>query len=64
MNLLKNSNSKTGHYGFLRTETSEKLRWIPDEFDTNLELLKIVYRINCKDSTSDITIYASNLQNQ
>jgi hypothetical protein len=32
-----------------------------DEFDTNLELLKIAYRIDCKELTRDITIYACNL---
>jgi hypothetical protein len=35
-----------------------------DEFDTNIGLLKIAYRINCKELTRDITIYACNLYNQ
>jgi hypothetical protein len=44
-NLLKNSNSKTGHYGFLGTETMESSNQVPDEFDTSLELLKIAYKV-------------------
>jgi hypothetical protein len=43
MNLLKNSNSKIGHSGFLGTETMETLNQVPNEFDINLELVKIVY---------------------
>jgi hypothetical protein len=32
-----------------------------DEFDTNIELLKIAYMISYKELTRDITIYACNL---
>jgi hypothetical protein len=32
-----------------------------DEFDTNLDLLKIAYKINYKELTRDTIIYACNL---
>jgi hypothetical protein len=32
-----------------------------DEFDINLELLKIAYKVNCKELTRDTTIYSCNL---
>jgi hypothetical protein len=32
-----------------------------DEFDTNLELLKIAYKVNYKELIRDITIYSCNL---
>jgi hypothetical protein len=35
-----------------------------DEFDTNLELLKIAYKVNFKELTRDITIYSCNIWNQ
>jgi hypothetical protein len=44
-NLLKNSNSKTKYFGFLGTETMESSTKVPEEFDTNLELLKIAYNV-------------------
>jgi hypothetical protein len=44
-NILKNSNFKTGHSGFLRIEIIESSNRVPDEFDANLELLKIAYKI-------------------
>jgi hypothetical protein len=39
----------------------QKLVENSDEFDTNLELLKIAYRINCKELTRDTIIYACNI---
>jgi hypothetical protein len=45
MNLLKNLNSKIGHSGCLGTETMNNSNWVLDEFDTNLELIKIAYKI-------------------
>jgi hypothetical protein len=42
-NLLKNSNCKTEHSGFLGTETMKSSNQVPNKFDTNLELLKIAY---------------------
>jgi hypothetical protein len=44
-NLFKNSNSKIGHSNFLKTETMESSNRVSDEFDTNLELLKIAYKV-------------------
>jgi hypothetical protein len=32
-----------------------------DEFDTNLEIFKIAYKINCKELTRDTTIYSCNI---
>jgi hypothetical protein len=32
-----------------------------DEFDTNLELLKIAYKVNFKELTRDTTIYSRKL---
>jgi hypothetical protein len=32
-----------------------------DEFDTNLELLKIADKVNCKELTRDTIIYSCNL---
>jgi hypothetical protein len=40
-----NSNSKTEHSDFLMTETMNRTNQAPDEFDTNLELLKIACKI-------------------
>jgi hypothetical protein len=37
---------------------------VPDEFDTNLELLKIAYKIYHRKLNRDITIYSCNLKNQ
>jgi hypothetical protein len=44
-NLIKNSNFKTGHSSFLRTEAMESSNRVFDEFDTNLELLMIAYKV-------------------
>jgi hypothetical protein len=44
-NILKNSNSKTGHSDFLGTEIMKSSNRVFDEFDTNLELLKIAYKV-------------------
>jgi hypothetical protein len=51
-NLLKNSNSKSDtpvwqieHFGFLGTKTMESSKQVLDKFDTNLELLKIAYKV-------------------
>jgi hypothetical protein len=40
---LDSSVWQTEHSGFLRTETMESSNPVPNEFDTNLELLKIAY---------------------
>jgi hypothetical protein len=37
---------------------------VPDEFDTNLELLKIAYEFYYKELNIDTTIYSCNLYNQ
>jgi hypothetical protein len=37
---------------------------VPDELDTNLELLKIAYKVYYRELNIDITIYSSNLYNQ
>jgi hypothetical protein len=63
-NLLKNSNSKTGHSNFLRTETMKNYDRVFDEFDRNLELLKIAYKVYYRELNIDITIYSCNLYNQ
>jgi hypothetical protein len=60
-NLLQNSNSKTEHSDFLRTETTESSDRVPDEFYTNLELLKIAYKIYYRELNRDTTIYSCNL---
>jgi hypothetical protein len=41
--------------------SEQKLVESPDEFDTNLELLKIAYNVNCKELTKDTIIYSYNL---
>jgi hypothetical protein len=41
---LASWDSKTGDSGFLRTKTMEISNRVPNEFDTNLELLKIAYK--------------------
>jgi viroplasmin and RNaseH domain-containing protein len=60
-NLLNNSNSKTGHSGFLRTETMKSSDRVPDEFDTNIEVLKIVYKVYYRELNRDTIIYSCNL---
>jgi hypothetical protein len=37
---------------------------VPDEFDTNLELLKIAYGFEYRELNIDIAIYSCNLYNQ
>jgi hypothetical protein len=37
---------------------------VPDEFDTNLELLNIAYKIWHMELNRDTTIYLYNLENQ
>jgi hypothetical protein len=44
-NLLKNSNSKIKHSCFLGTKIMKRSNQVPDEFDTNLEILKIAYKV-------------------
>jgi hypothetical protein len=34
----------------------ESSEWVPDEFDTNLELLKIAYKVYYKELNRDTTI--------
>jgi hypothetical protein len=37
---------------------------VPDEFDTNLELLKIAYKVYYRELNIDTIIYSCNLYNQ
>jgi hypothetical protein len=60
-NLPKKSNSKTGHSGFLGTLTMESSERVPDEFDMNLELLKVAYKVYNKELNWYTTIYSCNL---
>jgi hypothetical protein len=40
------------------------IKQVPDEFDTNLELLKVAYKVYHKKLTRDTIIYSYNLENQ
>jgi hypothetical protein len=61
-NLLKNSNSKTRHSGFLGTKALESSDRVPDEFVTNLKLLKIAYKVHHRELNRDTIIYSCNLE--
>jgi hypothetical protein len=37
---------------------------VPDEFYTNLELLKIIYKVQLRKLTRDTIIYSCNLKSQ
>jgi hypothetical protein len=42
----------------------QSLNQVPDEFDPNLELLKIAYKVEVRKLTRDTTTYSCNLENQ
>jgi hypothetical protein len=46
----------------LGAETMESLKQVPDEFDSNLELLKIAYKVYHRELIRDTTIYSCNLE--
>jgi hypothetical protein len=52
---------QTGHSGFIGIETIENSNRGPDEFDTNLELLKITYNVYYRELNRDITKYSCSL---
>jgi hypothetical protein len=55
--------AKTGHFYFLGTKTMNCTKQVLDEFDTNLELLKIAYKIYHMELTRDTIIYSCSLEN-
>jgi TATA-box binding protein (TBP) (component of TFIID and TFIIIB) len=55
---------QTGQSSFLGTETVNSTNHVSDEFDTNLELVKIAYKVKHLEYTIDTTIYSCNLENQ
>jgi hypothetical protein len=62
-NLLKNSNSKIGQSGFLGPETMKDSNRVPDEFNANLELLKIAYKVYHRELNRYRLIHSCNLDN-
>jgi hypothetical protein len=40
----------------------ESLKQVPNEFDTNLELFKIVYKVYHRELNRDTIIYSCNLE--
>jgi hypothetical protein len=52
---------QTGHSGFLETGTIESFDRVLDEFDANLELLTIAYKLKYREFNRDIPTYVCNL---